>query len=81
LASASYSSARDIESQPLRKIEGKYLHALNAATSEPSSFINVGLDYGVDADAKDKTCRHPNAKLIFNELLVIKPEKGLDSTA
>jgi hypothetical protein len=49
----------------LRKIEGKYLHALIAITSKPSSFINVGLDYDVDVDAKDKPCRHPSAKLIF----------------
>jgi hypothetical protein len=80
LASANYSSARDIELQPLRKIEGKYLHALIATTSNPSSFINVGLVHDVDVDAKDKPCCHPSAKLIFIELLVNKPEKGLDPT-
>jgi hypothetical protein len=65
LASANYSSARDIELQLLRRIEGKYLHALIATTSKPSSFINVGLDYDVDVDAKDKPCCHLSAKLIF----------------
>jgi hypothetical protein len=80
LASESFSSARDIELQPLRKIEGKYLHILNATTSKPFPFINVGLDYDVNVDAQDKSCCHPSAKLIFIELLVNKPEKGLDPT-